>query len=151
MLFDGSNQILLYCTLLYSFMPEDLFLWMGEAKSGAQTCEGKNMFAEIKLRYTSWASHVLLLKPAIFLDLFHLFPKCKLSFTQCSLYIKVYKYACFSNCTWGTTWTGYLTDFKKNNCMAVKDMFLLQVQALSRRLREENGMGGLEKQWLHFK
>ena len=34
--------------------------------------------------------------------------------------------------------------------MAVKDMFLLQVQTLSRRLREENGMGGLEKQWLHF-
>lgn len=45
----------------------------------------------------------------------------------------------------------YLNDFKENNCMAVKDMFLLQVQTLSRRLREENGMGGLEKQWLHFK
>jgi len=35
----------------------------------------------------------------------------------------------------------YLTDFKKNNCMAVKDMFLLQVQTLSRSLREENGKG----------
>lgn len=45
----------------------------------------------------------------------------------------------------------YLTDFKENNCMAVKDMFLLQVQTLSRRLREENGTGRLEKQWLHFK
>lgn len=32
--------------------------------------------------------------------------------------------------------------------MAVKDMFLLQVQE---KLREENGMGGLEKQWLHSK
>lgn len=44
-----------------------------------------------------------------------------------------------------------LTDFKKNNCMTVKDMFLLQVQALSRRLSKENGTGGLEKRWLHFK
>lgn len=40
----------------------------------------------------------------------------------------------------------YLTDFSNNNCMAVKDMFLLQVQTLSRRLREENGMEGLEEQ-----
>lgn len=45
----------------------------------------------------------------------------------------------------------YLTDFQKNKCMAVKDMFLLQVWTCSRTLREENGMGGLEEQWLHFK
>lgn len=39
----------------------------------------------------------------------------------------------------------YLADFKKSNCMAVKDVFPLQVHALSRRLREQRAMGGLEK------
>lgn len=45
----------------------------------------------------------------------------------------------------------YLTDFKKNNCVAVEDTFILQLKILSRRLREERGVGGLEEQWLYFK
>lgn len=45
----------------------------------------------------------------------------------------------------------YLTDFKKNNCMAVGDTFILQLKTLSRGLREESAMGGLEEQWRYFK